>query len=41
MSYGARTLVAGGLSALPELSFPGGALIGDDAGFLNAAPDQR
>lgn len=37
VSYGARTLVAGGLSALPELSFPGGALIGDDAGFLNAA----
>ncbi|WP_283126712.1 electron transfer flavoprotein-ubiquinone oxidoreductase [Providencia stuartii] len=37
VSYGARTLVAGGLTALPELSFPGGALIGDDAGFLNAA----
>lgn len=37
VSYGARTLVAGGLAALPELSFPGGALIGDDAGFLNAA----
>lgn len=37
VSYGARTMVAGGLSALPELSFPGGALIGDDAGFLNAA----
>ncbi|MGO2303592.1 MAG: 4Fe-4S dicluster domain-containing protein [Providencia sp.] len=37
LSYGARTMVAGGLSALPELTFPGGALIGDDAGFLNAA----
>ncbi|WP_404461351.1 4Fe-4S dicluster domain-containing protein [Providencia rettgeri] len=37
LSYGARTMVAGGLSALPELSFPGGALIGDDAGFLNGA----
>lgn len=37
ISYGARTMVAGGLPALPELSFPGGALIGDDAGFLNAA----
>ncbi|WP_272535225.1 electron transfer flavoprotein-ubiquinone oxidoreductase [Providencia sp. PROV212] len=37
VSYGARTMVAGGLPALPELSFPGGALIGDDAGFLNAA----
>ncbi|ENR5390569.1 TPA: electron transfer flavoprotein-ubiquinone oxidoreductase [Providencia rettgeri] len=37
ISYGARTMVAGGLAALPELSFPGGVLIGDDAGFLNAA----
>ncbi|MGG4606684.1 electron transfer flavoprotein-ubiquinone oxidoreductase [Providencia sp. Me31A] len=37
ISYGARTMVAGGIAALPELSFPGGALIGDDAGFLNAA----
>nr|ELR5256500.1 electron transfer flavoprotein-ubiquinone oxidoreductase [Providencia rettgeri] len=37
ISYGARSMVAGGLAALPELSFPGGALIGDDAGFLNAA----
>ncbi len=37
ISYGARTMVAGGLPALPELSFSGGALIGDDAGFLNAA----
>jgi electron-transferring-flavoprotein dehydrogenase len=33
--YGARTLVEGGLSALPTLVFPGGALIGDSAGFLN------
>ncbi|EPO5265990.1 4Fe-4S dicluster domain-containing protein [Providencia rettgeri] len=37
ISYGSRTMVAGGLAALPELSFPGGVLIGDDAGFLNAA----
>ncbi|MBX3676461.1 MAG: electron transfer flavoprotein-ubiquinone oxidoreductase [Rhodocyclaceae bacterium] len=37
ISYGARALTAGGLQALPKLIFPGGALIGDDAGFLNAA----
>jgi electron-transferring-flavoprotein dehydrogenase len=37
IAYGARTLTAGGLQALPELTFPGGALIGDDAGFLNAS----
>ncbi len=37
ISYGARALTAGGLQALPRLIFPGGALIGDDAGFLNAA----
>ncbi|MDP2821407.1 MAG: electron-transfer flavoprotein:ubiquinone oxidoreductase [Sulfuritalea sp.] len=35
IAYGARTLVAGGIKALPRLTFPGGALIGDDAGFLN------
>ncbi|MCX7896300.1 MAG: electron transfer flavoprotein-ubiquinone oxidoreductase [Rhodocyclaceae bacterium] len=37
LAYGARALVAGGLPALPRLIFPGGALIGDDAGFLVAA----
>ncbi|MBI4998169.1 MAG: electron transfer flavoprotein-ubiquinone oxidoreductase [Rhodocyclales bacterium] len=37
ISYGARALAAGGLQALPELAFPGGALIGDDAGFLNSS----
>jgi electron-transferring-flavoprotein dehydrogenase len=37
ISYGARALATGGLQALPELSFPGGALIGDDAGFLNSS----
>ncbi len=37
IAYGARALVAGGVQSLPELVFPGGALIGDDAGFLNAA----
>ena len=37
LSYGARALTAGGLQALPKLVFPGGALIGDDAGFLIAS----
>ncbi|HZV54576.1 MAG TPA: electron transfer flavoprotein-ubiquinone oxidoreductase [Rhodocyclaceae bacterium] len=37
ISYGARALTAGGLQALPRLAFPGGALIGDDAGFLNSS----
>ncbi|MBK9953891.1 MAG: electron transfer flavoprotein-ubiquinone oxidoreductase [Rhodocyclaceae bacterium] len=37
ISYGARAIAAGGLQALPKLHFPGGALIGDDAGFLNAS----
>ena len=35
LQYGARTLSEGGLQALPDLTFPGGALIGDSAGFLN------
>ena len=34
--YGARAIAAGGLQSLPKLVFPGGCLIGDDAGFLNA-----
>ena len=37
VAYGARAINAGGLQALPKLVFPGGALVGDDAGFLNAA----
>jgi electron-transferring-flavoprotein dehydrogenase len=37
VSYGARVITAGGLRSLPKLTFPGGALIGDDAGFLNAS----
>jgi electron-transferring-flavoprotein dehydrogenase len=37
LAYGARALTAGGLQALPKLTFPGGALIGDDAGFLVAS----
>jgi electron-transferring-flavoprotein dehydrogenase len=37
VSYGARAIAAGGLQSLPRLVFPGGALVGDDAGFLNAS----
>lgn len=37
LAYGARAIAAGGLQSLPKLVFPGGALIGDDAGFLNAS----
>ena len=37
IAYGARAIAAGGLQSLPKLTFPGGCLIGDDAGFLNAA----
>jgi electron-transferring-flavoprotein dehydrogenase len=37
LSYGARAVNEGGWQALPELSFPGGMLIGCSAGFLNAA----
>ncbi|MDR5804826.1 electron transfer flavoprotein-ubiquinone oxidoreductase [Caballeronia sp. LZ001] len=37
LSYGARAITAGGLMSLPKLVFPGGALVGDDAGFLNAS----
>jgi len=35
ISYGARAITAGGLQSLPKLTFPGGALIGCEAGFLN------
>ena len=35
ISYGARALNEGGWQAIPKLSFPGGLLIGDCAGFLN------
>jgi electron-transferring-flavoprotein dehydrogenase len=37
VAYGARAISAGGLQSLPRLTFLGGCLIGDDAGFLNAA----
>src|SRR5690606_14555842 len=35
LAYGARALSEGGLQSLPKLVFPGGLLIGDEAGFLN------
>ncbi len=35
LAYGARALSEGGFQSVPELFFPGGALIGDSAGFLN------
>lgn len=35
LSYGARALNEGGWQSLPELTFPGGVLVGDAAGFLN------
>jgi electron-transferring-flavoprotein dehydrogenase len=35
--YGARAIASGGLQSLPQLVFAGGALIGDEAGFLNAS----
>ena len=37
IGYGARVITAGGLLSLPKLVFPGGALVGCDAGFLNAS----
>ncbi|MBP8133928.1 MAG: electron transfer flavoprotein-ubiquinone oxidoreductase [Zoogloea sp.] len=35
ISYGARALNEGGFQSVPKLSFPGGLLVGDTAGFLN------
>jgi len=35
IAYGARAISAGGLQSIPKLTFPGGVLIGDTAGFLN------
>lgn len=37
LGYGARAITAGGLLSLPRLVFPGGALVGCDAGTLNAS----
>jgi len=35
IAYGARTLIEGGIQSLPQLTFPGGLIVGDAAGFLN------
>ena len=35
IAYGARAISAGGFQSIPKLTFPGGLLIGDTAGFLN------
>ena len=35
VAYGARAISEGGYQSVPKLAFPGGALIGDDAGFVN------
>ena len=37
LSYGARAINNGGIPSLPKTVFPGGALIGCDAGYLNAS----
>ena len=37
IGYGARAITAGGINCLPRFTFPGGALLGCDAGFLNAS----
>ena len=37
LAYGARAITAGGLMSLPKTVFPGGALLGCDAGFLNVS----
>ncbi|MDG1474543.1 MAG: electron transfer flavoprotein-ubiquinone oxidoreductase [Porticoccaceae bacterium] len=36
LSYGARAIIKGGLNSLPKMHFPGGLLIGCDAGTLNS-----
>jgi electron-transferring-flavoprotein dehydrogenase len=37
IGYGARAITAGGLMSLPKTTFPGGALVGCDAGYLNVS----
>jgi electron-transferring-flavoprotein dehydrogenase len=37
IAYGARSLTAGGLLSLPKLCFPGGVMVGCEAGVLNAS----
>jgi electron-transferring-flavoprotein dehydrogenase len=35
LAYGARAISEGGFQSVPKLAFPGGILVGDDAGFVN------
>ena len=35
IAYGARAISAGGFQSIPKLTFPGGLLVGDTAGFMN------
>src|SRR5690606_25331965 len=35
LAYGARALTEGGYQSVPKLTFPGGALVGCNAGFMN------
>ena len=37
ISYGARAITAGGLLSLPKTVFPGGALVGCEAGYMNVS----
>ncbi len=37
LGYGARAITAGGILSLPKTVFPGGALVGCDAGYLNSS----
>jgi electron-transferring-flavoprotein dehydrogenase len=37
VAYGARAITAGGIMSLPKTVFPGGALVGCDAGYLNVS----
>ncbi|KQP15029.1 electron transfer flavoprotein-ubiquinone oxidoreductase [Pseudorhodoferax sp. Leaf267] len=37
LGYGARAITAGGLQSLPKTVFPGGALVGCEAGYLNVS----
>src|SRR5207342_348634 len=37
IGYGARAITAGGLMSLPKTVFPGGALVGCEAGYLNVS----
>ncbi len=37
LEYGGRSLTAGGLSSLPKFTFPGGVMVGCEAGFMNSS----